>query len=419
MIRPVAPVPTARWRLDIGVRRSGHVGCNARRRRALPLGPGSDRPGDARGCPGGFAAQAHRILDDIDAVLTAAGSACDLVLRVECYLADAADFDEWNGIWCAHFRPPRPARTTVVTGFVIPEMLIELQVTAIPVPATRREQARGRGRRGSGRALLRVLPAATRPRGRGRREQPRRAAAPPMRTAAGSAPPRQGRCRSLGSRSTACAPSSIGGRPSTSIVASSRRLAPWLLRFRTYCNEADHARGTAAIARLGHDVFDLVEEMRADGVEFELHKQGMVFAGESQDDVRSELAKLDPDAGHGYDLPDDVVVETRPESSSRPSPRWSAPASSIRQHWHVGRTRHRRSGEVLRPMGRRSPRAPRCSSSSAGQPADARANGRPAISKPAGRPRRRSVDNSAGPSIGISPADGAGKGYSFWVGARR
>ena len=82
--------------------------------------------------PGGFAAQAERILDDIEAVLTAAGSARDLVLRVECYLADAADFDEWNGIWCAHFKPPRPARTTVVTGFVIPEMLIELQVTAIP-----------------------------------------------------------------------------------------------------------------------------------------------------------------------------------------------------------------------------------------------------------------------------------------------
>src|SRR5204863_332410 len=71
---------------------------------------------------------------DIDAVLRAAGSARDLVLRVECYLADAADFDEWNGIWCAHFKPPRPARTTVVTGFVIPEMLIEPQVTAIPGP---------------------------------------------------------------------------------------------------------------------------------------------------------------------------------------------------------------------------------------------------------------------------------------------
>ena len=70
------------------------------------------------------------------------------------------------------------------------------------------------------------------------------------------------------------------------------RLAPWLLRFWTYCNEADHARGTAAIARLGRPIFDLIEEMRDDGVEFELHKQGMVYAGESEAAVRTELAKL-------------------------------------------------------------------------------------------------------------------------------
>ena len=41
------------------------------------------------------------------------------------------------------------------------------------------------------------------------------------------------------------------------------RLTPWLLRFWTYCNEHDYAQGTAAIAQLGHDVFDLIEEMQA------------------------------------------------------------------------------------------------------------------------------------------------------------
>ena len=74
------------------------------------------------------------------------------------------------------------------------------------------------------------------------------------------------------------------------------RLAPWLLRFRTYCNEEDHAHGTAAIARLGQDVFDLVEEMRADGVEFELHKQGMVYAARSADDARARAPQARPDA---------------------------------------------------------------------------------------------------------------------------
>ena len=63
---------------------------------------------------GGFDAQAQRVLADIDAVLAAAGSSRAQVLRVECFLADAADFPAWNRIWSEYFAPPRPARTTVV-----------------------------------------------------------------------------------------------------------------------------------------------------------------------------------------------------------------------------------------------------------------------------------------------------------------
>jgi 2-iminobutanoate/2-iminopropanoate deaminase len=77
-----------------------------------------------------FEAQAHAVLADIDAVLEAAGSARSLVLRVECYLADATDFPSWNRVWSGYFAPPRPARTTVVAGFAIAGILIELQVTA-------------------------------------------------------------------------------------------------------------------------------------------------------------------------------------------------------------------------------------------------------------------------------------------------
>jgi len=113
------------------------------------------------------------------------------------------------------------------------------------------------------------------------------------------------------------------------------RLAPWLLRFRTYCNEEDHAHGTAAIARLGHDVFDLVEEMQADGVEFELHKQGMVFAAQRPDDARSELRKLTPMREHGYDLPDDIVVDDELHELEPALAPVVRAGFLIRQHWHV------------------------------------------------------------------------------------
>ncbi len=114
-----------------------------------------------------------------------------------------------------------------------------------------------------------------------------------------------------------------------------RRLAPWLLRFRTYCNERDHAKGTAAIGQLGRDVFDLIEEMRADGVEFELHKQGMVYAARNVDDARNELRKLAPMRQFGYDLPDDVITgselhELEPSLSAKVTAGFL-----VRQHWHV------------------------------------------------------------------------------------
>jgi 2-iminobutanoate/2-iminopropanoate deaminase len=87
-------------------------------------------PGTLAVVAGGFEAQAERVLADVDAVLAAGGSSRAQVARVECYLADAGDFPAWNRIWLESFRPPRPARTTVVCGFAVPGILIELQVTA-------------------------------------------------------------------------------------------------------------------------------------------------------------------------------------------------------------------------------------------------------------------------------------------------
>ena len=133
----------------------------------------------------------------------------------------------------------------------------------------------------------------------GGRDQPDRQRARRSPTAAGSAPPRPGPLPEpgltlYGMRSLFDRDSALYFKP-----GDWNRLAPWLLRFWTYCNESDHAHGTAAIARLGYDVFDLVEEMRADGVEFELHKQGMVYAAQRADDARAELRKLAPMREYG------------------------------------------------------------------------------------------------------------------------
>ncbi|MBS1862705.1 MAG: RidA family protein [Actinobacteria bacterium] len=91
-------------------------------------------PGTLRPRQGGFEAQALAVFEDIGSVLEAGGSGFDHVVRIECFLADARDFDAWNRIFRERFPASPPARTTVVTGFAVEGLLIELQVIA-GVPA--------------------------------------------------------------------------------------------------------------------------------------------------------------------------------------------------------------------------------------------------------------------------------------------
>lgn len=77
-----------------------------------------------------FTEQAQNVIDQILASLAEAGSGPEHVLRVQCYLLDAGDFGAWNELWAATFPAPRPVRTTIVTGFTIPGMLVEVEVTA-------------------------------------------------------------------------------------------------------------------------------------------------------------------------------------------------------------------------------------------------------------------------------------------------
>jgi len=77
-----------------------------------------------------FEVQARDVLRQIGEALQESGSGFEDVLRVQCYLLRAEDFDAWNRIWAETFPAPRPVRTTITTGFTVPGMLIEIEVTA-------------------------------------------------------------------------------------------------------------------------------------------------------------------------------------------------------------------------------------------------------------------------------------------------
>lgn len=63
--------------------------------------------------PGPFAIQARQVLENVKAVLVAAGTSMDKVLKCNVFLADITNFGAMNEVYHAYFPVNPPARTTV------------------------------------------------------------------------------------------------------------------------------------------------------------------------------------------------------------------------------------------------------------------------------------------------------------------
>lgn len=79
---------------------------------------------------GSVAEQAARALQNLGAVLAAAGSAPDQVLRCTVYLLDMADFAEVNAVYAAFFGAHRPARATVAVAGLPRGVRVEIDCVA-------------------------------------------------------------------------------------------------------------------------------------------------------------------------------------------------------------------------------------------------------------------------------------------------
>jgi D-amino-acid dehydrogenase len=109
----------------------------------------------------------------------------------------------------------------------------------------------------------------------------------------------------------------------------------WFYQFWRYCTKADFERGVSALAALGSDTFPLVDEWKKKGVEFELHKQGMVYAAKKASSVASALEKLQPMKAFGYKLPDGLITG---DELHRFEPSLSEEITAgfyIEEHWHA------------------------------------------------------------------------------------
>jgi enamine deaminase RidA (YjgF/YER057c/UK114 family) len=77
------------------------------------------------------AEQARQSLAVIAEALATADAALSDIVRVRVYLADRADVMAVSQILGETFSDPRPTNTTIICGFAMPEMKVEIEVTAL------------------------------------------------------------------------------------------------------------------------------------------------------------------------------------------------------------------------------------------------------------------------------------------------
>ena len=81
--------------------------------------------------PGGIAEQTDRVLKNVAAVLEAAGSSLDLVVKTTVFLADMNDFAAMNEVYAKFFKEAPPARATVQAARLPRDARVEIEAVAL------------------------------------------------------------------------------------------------------------------------------------------------------------------------------------------------------------------------------------------------------------------------------------------------
>ncbi len=79
----------------------------------------------------GVEAQARQAMENLKAVLEAAGSGLDMVVKTTIYLADMADFPKVNAIYGGFFEEEPPARSTVQVAALPAGGRVEIDMVAL------------------------------------------------------------------------------------------------------------------------------------------------------------------------------------------------------------------------------------------------------------------------------------------------
>ena len=79
----------------------------------------------------GFKAQTRQALENLKAILEAAGSSLEQVLAVEVFVMDMGRFADLNAIYAEYFSAHKPARAAIQVGGLPLGGLVEMKCTAL------------------------------------------------------------------------------------------------------------------------------------------------------------------------------------------------------------------------------------------------------------------------------------------------
>jgi 2-iminobutanoate/2-iminopropanoate deaminase len=88
-------------------------------------------PGTKALAEGGITGQTRQVIENLKAVIEAAGSSLDRVVKTTVYLADMNDFAAMNAVYSTYFTANPPARTTIQVAKLPLEAIVEIEAVAL------------------------------------------------------------------------------------------------------------------------------------------------------------------------------------------------------------------------------------------------------------------------------------------------
>jgi 2-iminobutanoate/2-iminopropanoate deaminase len=79
---------------------------------------------------GDIQTQTRRVMDNLGAILEAAGASFDQVVKTTIFLRDMADFAAMNEVYGSYFASPAPARATVQAARLPKDVGVEIELVA-------------------------------------------------------------------------------------------------------------------------------------------------------------------------------------------------------------------------------------------------------------------------------------------------